>query len=105
MVISCRPLISSKALSESEDAIFPPKMSSRFNLEIVREVEARRESRADLDKKLEVLKVLDQRVKDFDGTANVFAFGSCMTGFVLCALKVHLATNGEPSLGGDTGSG
>ena len=58
-------------------------MSVSMNLDIGREFEARRESRVDLDKKLQVLKVLEQRVKDFDEAANVFAFGSCMTGFVL----------------------
>lgn len=65
-------------------------MSTNFSLEIGREFESRRESRADLERKLEVLKVLDARLKDFDETANVFAFGSCMTGFVLLTFKVRL---------------
>lgn len=62
-------------------------MSSNFCVEVSREFESRRESRADLDKKLEVLKVLDERLKDFDPNANVFAFGSCMTGWVLGSLN------------------
>ena len=56
------------------------KMSSdTLTVEALNEFKNRKESGTVLDKKLDLWKNLDRRVKDYHDDARSFLFGSCMT--------------------------
>ena len=54
--------------------------SDTLTVEALNEFKNRKESDTVLDKKLDLWKNLDRRVKDYHDDARSFLFGSCMTG-------------------------
>lgn len=54
--------------------------SDTLTVEALNEFKNRKESGTVLDKKLDLWKNLDRRVKDYHDDARSFLFGSCMTG-------------------------